>query len=244
MSEIHSSHALQAAANEFKGVIDVGHRLARYELEPAHGAAALVANYQAGVAAYLAALNETVRYLKETESNPAARSPERDGKIANLWHEAGMAIGRFDPSLANRCYVKGQGWLDPSVWKNPKFKDYGVSLDDMRGALLAFNKQHGEALSRPAAPHWFPIAGVLFAVLSVGTLTYLLLGPALPNDRKLIFDVWTAVCLACSGAFIGGTATAKGELKIPYLDTPVQFTAIGGVAIFIVVLLLMVAINR
>lgn len=214
MSELHSDYALQTAADEFKGVMDVGRKLARYQLEPAHGAAALVANYQAGVAAYLEALNATVKYLKETEANLASRSDEKDQEIANLWHAAGMAIGRFDSHLANRCYVKGQGWLDPSVWKNPKFKEYGVSIDDMRTALLAFNTQHGEALSKSPGPNWFPIAGVGFAILSVATLTYLLLGPALPNDRKLIFNVWTAVCIACSGGFIGGTATAKGTFNV------------------------------
>jgi hypothetical protein len=58
---------------------------------------------------------------------------------------------------------------------------------------------------------------------------YVLLGPVLETQKKNIFDVLMAFCAASSGAFIGGTAAASGE--IPFLkDSPFRVSAAAALA--------------
>jgi hypothetical protein len=191
--------------------------------------------------AFQLALRETVVYMQRVGTNHAAYSEEGEQRLSLLWTEASNAIAEFDPNLAERCYIKGQGWLDPAVWDNPRFKDYKVGIDDMRQAGAELIKSGHPARQIPS---WFPIAGVGFAVATFLSLFYLLVGPGLPAGRRIVFDVWVAFCVAASAAFLGGTAIANGQLRLPLLkEAPVRFSAAGGVAIFIVVLLLMVAVN-
>jgi hypothetical protein len=97
----------------------------------------------------------------------------------------------------------------------------------------------------PTVPPWFPIAGVVFTALTFFSLLFLLIGPEIPPGRKMIFNVWIALCVAAASAFLTGSAVAKGTLKIPFMRTPpVKFAAWGGVGVFIVVLILMTALNR
>jgi hypothetical protein len=51
---------------------------------------------------------------------------------------------------------------------------------------------------------WLPIAGVAFATFFALCLFYLLIGPDVPPNKHMVFNVWTAFCLAASSAFIGG----------------------------------------
>jgi len=124
---------------------------------------------------------------------------------------------------------------------NPQYKRYGVGIDDMRKAFMEFNQRH-YAQNHKQVPDWFPKAGVGFAIATFLSLFYLLVGPDISAQKRLIFDAWMAFCVAASGAFLGGTAVSKGTLKIPFMkEAPVQFSAIGGIGIFIVVLLILVA---
>lgn len=105
-----------------------------------------------------------------------------------------------------------------------------------------------EKLSRQGqsvVPEWFGKAGLGFTVLTVASLFYLIVGPGVSDQRKLIFNVWVALCVAASAAFLGGSAATSGALRIPFIkDAPVRFSAFGGVAIFVVVFLLLAAANR
>ena len=134
--------------------------------------------------------------------------------------------------------------LNPKVWDDDRYKKYHIGIDDMREALMDLNKrQYAETKSR--VPDWFPVAGLCFAVATFLSLFYLLLGPDLSAQKKIIFNVWMAFCVAASAAFLGGYATTAGALKIPFMkDAPVKFSAVGGIAVFIVVFLLMAAANR
>jgi hypothetical protein len=86
---------------------------------------------------------------------------------------------------------------------------------------------------------WMPVAALVFATLTLISLFYLLLSPEdIPQSKHLIFDVWMSFCVAASASFIGGTAQASG--RIPFFqDSPVQFMAVGGVGVFIVVFLIL-----
>jgi hypothetical protein len=202
------------------------------------------ADYKLAVQAYNKALSETVTYLEAVRSGGKPTNQATELKLSQLWSEATTAVSAFDPDLANRCFIKGQGWLDPTVWNDERYKEYGVGIDDMREAFIAFNKKQYEQ-NQKQVPDWFPIAGVGFAIATFLSLFYLLVGPNLAPEKRIIFDAWMAFCVAASAAFLGGTAVSKGSLKLPFMkDAPVQFSAFGGIAVFIVVFLIMVSTFR
>lgn len=88
-----------------------------------------------------------------------------------------------------------------------------------------------------AVPGWFPVAGVVFSAVTVLFLMFLVMAPP-PEASRRVFDVLMALCVASASAFLGGTAAARGKLPF-FKDAPVQFSAVGGVAVFVVVFLLM-----
>src|SRR5215470_17473648 len=94
----------------------------------------------------------------------------------------------------------------------------------------------------PPVPNWFPVAAALFTLLALISLFYLIVRPDdIAVGKRVIFDVWVALCVAASVSFIGGTARAHGQL--PWLgDAPIKFLAYGGVGVFIVTLMLMYSI--
>jgi hypothetical protein len=228
---------IDIAGTGAKGIVAVGHALARYELEPSHGAHHAAQMYRDAVDAYTKALSETIKYLTATRDNPDARNAEDEYRLSSLWNSASSAIGPLDHSLADKCFIKGQGWLDARVWDDPRFKQYRVSIDDMRLALLEFNEKQQALRVQRAVPSWFPFVGVLFAASTILTLLYLMFGEALPQDRKFFFDAWLALSIACSAAFLGGNAAAEGKLPL-MKATPLQFSAGGGIAIFMIILAL------
>jgi len=199
--------------------------------------------YRAAANAYNKALRETVGYLEGLRSGTKSTDQNTERELSQLWSNASIAVDAFDPDLANRCFIKGQGWLDPSVWTNPQYKEYGVGIDDMRKAFMEFNERQ-YAQNQKHVPSWFPKAGVGFAIATFLSLFYLLVGPNIPAEKRLIFAAWMAFCLAASAAFLGGTAASKGTLKIPFMkEAPVQFSAVGGIGIFVVVFLILAAFH-
>jgi hypothetical protein len=202
------------------------------------------AAYQAAVQAYQKALSETVTYLEAVRSGRKQYNQEDEAGLSRLWSDASTAVSTFDPDLANRCFVKGQGWLDSKVWNDERYKRYGVGIDDMREAFIEFNKKRS-AQNQKQVPDWFPRAGVGFSIATFLSLFYLLVGPDLAPQKRIIFDAWMAFCVAASSAFLGGTAVSKGTLKLPFMkDAPVQFSAFGGIAVFIVVFLMLAITYR
>jgi hypothetical protein len=97
----------------------------------------------------------------------------------------------------------------------------------------------------PQVPDWFPIAGVVFAAVTMlffmGLVVALLRGVPLPNDAgtKFTLTALLAICAGFTFTFLGAKAVAKGVLPIPFLkDKPIAFSAAGGVAVFIIVYVL------
>ena len=202
------------------------------------------ADYTTAVQAYNKALSQTVTYLKAVRSGDQPSNEGKEEELSRLWSDASAAISTFDPELANRCFVKGQGWLDPKVWSDERYKQYGVGIDDMREALMEFNRKQF-AQNQNRVPDWFPKAAVGFSIATFFSLFYLMVGPQLAPEKRIIFDAWMAFCVAASAAFLGGTAVSKGTLKIPFMkDAPVQFSAYGGIGIFVVVFLILAATFR
>jgi hypothetical protein len=202
------------------------------------------ARYKEAVQAYDNALRETVTYLEAVRSGSKPHNRDSEMELSRLWSAASTAVTTFDADLANRCFIKGQGWLDSKVWSDERYKAYGVSVDDMREAFMEFNKKQ-YTQSHKTVPDWFPKAAVGFAIATFLSLFYLLVGPNLAPEKRIIFDAWMAFCVAASAAFLGGTAASKGTLKIPFVeDAPVQFSAVGGIGVFVVVFLILLSAYR
>jgi hypothetical protein len=97
----------------------------------------------------------------------------------------------------------------------------------------------------PHIPSWFPAAGLGFAIATFISLLYLLIGPELASGKKFLLDAWLSFCVAASTAFLGGSAVARGTLKIPFMKVePMQFVTFGGVGVFVVVLIILTAVNH
>jgi hypothetical protein len=87
-------------------------------------------------------------------------------------------------------------------------------------------------------PRWFPVAGVVFSAVTVVFLMYLVVVAPPRDESRRVFDVLMALCVASASAFLGGTAVARGKLPF-FKEAPVQFSAAGGVAVFVIVFLLL-----
>lgn len=101
-----------------------------------------------------------------------------------------------------------------------------------------------EAMSdEQTAPKWMAIAGVIFAGITMISLLVMLFAPQdVAASRHTIFNVWISICTASSLSFFGGNAHASG--RIPFFkDSPVEFIVVGGIAVFVITLILMFHFN-
>jgi hypothetical protein len=189
------------------------------------------------VACFEAALHQTIIYMRDRRDGAPPNST-REEELAELWAKAGNAVSWEDPELAHRCMMKGLGWSDPEVWKRAQANGIKIGIEDMERALESLLQLRGNAM-QSKVPRWFPVAGVCFAALTVIFLMYLiLLGPNLTESRQNLINLLISLAVAASGAFLGGDAVAKG--RIPFFkDSPITFSAVGGVGIFIVVYLIL-----
>src|SRR5215203_2361863 len=190
--------------------------------------------------AFDTALAETVQYLDRLDQNKP-RNKRKEDQLSVLWRRAANAVRPFDSNLSDRCFLKGQGWLSPKLWSDPEFINARLGIRDMRNALRQMNRTQ----PRQEIPEWFPMAGFAFAVATFISLFALLMMPDITPAKRVIFNAWLAFCVAASGAFLGGQAVASGNLALPILkDSPIKFSAYGGIAIFIVVFLILFAAHH
>ena len=97
--------------------------------------------------------------------------------------------------------------------------------------------------SSPPVPPWFAKAGAVF--VGVTLLFFMsLIGASIlqhdiPTNGKPLVVIVLALSIALSFAFIGGNAAAEGNVPLPFAkDKPVAFSVGGGIAAFVIVLLL------
>jgi hypothetical protein len=87
------------------------------------------------IASFSLALTETRRYMAGLHGSGARNSAEEE-RISGLWADAGnelYVIG--EPELASRCMIKSNGWLDDSVWDDPRYRDLPLKRNDMMEGL-------------------------------------------------------------------------------------------------------------
>jgi hypothetical protein len=90
---------------------------------------------------------------------------------------------------------------------------------------------------------WFSFAGAAFGALTLlffmGLVAASLFGYQVPLDSRFSVIVVLALGSALATSFLGGWAVAEGRIPIPLVrDHPLQFSAGGGTAVLILVLLL------
>jgi hypothetical protein len=87
-------------------------------------------------------------------------------------------------------------------------------------------------------PSWFAIAGVLFGALTLGFFMYLVLTDKIfPCDKHFFIVVVFSFGTALSSSFLGGSATAKGQLPIsPQYSLAVS--TYGGIGVLVTCLAL------
>lgn len=88
-----------------------------------------------------------------------------------------------------------------------------------------------------SVPAWFPVAGYGAGFLTLLFFMYV----ALFGTGPATFAHVSVLALGCAlaAAFLGGDASAKGHLPIPFLNNhPLAVSATGGIAVFIIVLVL------
>jgi hypothetical protein len=96
---------------------------------------------------------------------------------------------------------------------------------------------------RPTFPKWAPKAGAMFGAVTLLFLMGLTIASTLsakvPAGAQFLLVSVIALGVAMSMAFLGGDAAAKGQIPIPGVDKhPVEFSVTGGIAAFIIVLII------
>jgi hypothetical protein len=93
-----------------------------------------------------------------------------------------------------------------------------------------------------SAPLWVLIVGVGFLLLSVIFFMVLVIAGifdySVPDGSRFLVCIVLALCVGASSGFLGGSASASGKIGEKGQDSPVGFGLAGGVAFFIIVLLI------
>ena len=91
-------------------------------------------------------------------------------------------------------------------------------------------------------PSWVVIIGAAFGAITLIFLMILVIlavrGQEVPCNSRFLIGLVLSFGAALATAFLGGSAAAKGNIPLPYAKThPVQFSATGGVAVLVIVML-------
>lgn len=194
-------------------------------------------NYQQAFEAIDRALVATISYMRDREKG-AKEDYGKENELTHLWLEASHVVSLVDPEVADACMMKGMGWTDPSSWETARQQGLKIGIGDMQEARQMLNRSRYDAASRGSVPRWFPVAGVIFAAITLLFLMYLLIGPPIAAGKQIVFNVFMALSVAASASFLGGSAAASG--KIPFVkNSPIEFSAGGGIAVFVIVFLVL-----
>jgi hypothetical protein len=127
------------------------------------------------------------------------------------------------------------------------------TLKKLKGSLVSeiqrINKSHAKVPESSSIkvpeeiPSWFPVAGVLFAAITslflMSLIVLSLFGREIPITSRFIVIAFLALSIGLSSTFLGGTAAAKGTISLPFFkEAPMSFAVTGGIAVFIIVLVL------
>ena len=83
-------------------------------------------DYDLMLSALFAATRETQVYVARKTQDVA-----NEAILAKLWHTAAVAMRRFDVDLADRLYLKGYYWTEPSSWTDHDVHRNKIGLNEM-----------------------------------------------------------------------------------------------------------------
>ncbi len=106
----------------------------------------------AALSAIYMACTETKAYAHQWDRT-GKRSKETETELARLWKKASIHVRHFDKQLADKCYYKGEYWLDPDNWNDSDTRRLGVSLDrvilEARDLQVMSDAEYEKARLRP-----------------------------------------------------------------------------------------------
>jgi hypothetical protein len=102
------------------------------------------------LAAVQEALLETRHYVEHRRAG-GSRDAQVEERLSRTWSEVGYAIQPYDTNLAALCWVKGHGWADERLWKDARFKDLPVQLNEMLQHLVTAMQGHVVTLQSDVA---------------------------------------------------------------------------------------------
>jgi len=151
----------------------------------------------------------------------------------------------FSGRLALYWIFTGKHKDDVIKWK------MNQSLNDLTAEVQRLNKDHADKLdflrekvsNADNVPSWFSIAGVVFGAITLLFLMMLIVlslySREIPETSRFILVAFLALSIGLSSTFLGGTAAARGVVSMPFFkESPMSFAVTGGIAVFIIVLVL------
>jgi hypothetical protein len=100
------------------------------------------------------------------------------------------------------------------------------------------------AESQQAVPTWFHKAGAISALAAflfvVALVIIAMRGTNVPTSARVLVDIATSLAIASAFSFLGGSAQAEGKIPFAQGQEPIKFATTGGIAVFVVILVLLV----
>jgi hypothetical protein len=120
-------------------------------------------------------------------------------------------------------------------------RDHSALLNEESAKRRQIAAQSQES-SASSFPVWAAKAGAIFGgftlIFFMVVVFATMAGRSIPPSGRFPVIAVLALGVAMATAFLGGDAVAKGQLPIPFLkDNPIQFSVFGGIAVFVIVLL-------
>lgn len=96
--------------------------------------------------------------------------------------------------------------------------------------------------SRALRSGWSAMIGAVFGGVALLFFMMLVLlsvfGYPVPSDARYLVVIVLSLSGSLSAAFLGGNATARGRIHVPYLEDPLTIAVTGGIATLIILLIL------
>jgi hypothetical protein len=87
------------------------------------------------------ALVETKLYLAQCQEKNS-ENRKNEPSLARLWIQAALAIRRYDPMLAERCFSKSDYWTDPAKWDAIQVREAGIKIERIDEYFRQLAREH------------------------------------------------------------------------------------------------------
>lgn len=76
------------------------------------------------------ALTETSAYISERNAGKR-RNRKKEFSLARLWQDASIPLRAIDRGFADRCFAKGNYWMDPEAWDGSRIEKTGIAIESV-----------------------------------------------------------------------------------------------------------------